>query len=402
MNVLNRERAGAAGPDEGSSPVSRRRTRVAIGIQDLALHHEVLDFLDRDPRMDVVGAVSDPERFTGLLSSVHPDVALACPSVGRAIRAAAIQNSKALVPVMQVAEEMTVPVLRDAIDAGAVGVFSWPEERSQLAEALTSMPGPGPQPPSGRGRVLTVLGARGGAGATFVSTHLTAAFADRGLRAVLVDLDHEFADLTPALGISPDQHHRSVADLLPVMDELDPDHVEDVLFRHPRGFSILLGPPAEADLTQRNFSRLYRAAVALLAVTYQAVVLHAPRRLGDAGRTAIHLADDVILVVGLDLFSLHGARRAVHALGLDEMAPQPHIVLNQRTRSPLSPGDVERVLGMAPLSVIRSDRAVRRVQDQGQLLPRRARKAGSDIRAVAESVLAAGLEGEGGKSRGDD
>ncbi len=401
MTVVNGEMAGTAGVDEGGIPGSRRRrTRVAIGIQDLAFHHEVLDFLDRDPRMDIVGAVGDPDRFPGLLSSMHPDVALSCPSVGRALRAATAENLKAPVPVMQVAEEMTVPVLRDAIDAGAAGVFSWPEERSQLAEALASMPAPGLHPSSGRGRVLTVLGVRGGAGATFVSTHLTAAFADRGLRAVLVDLDHEFADLTPALGISPDQRYRSVADLLPVMEELDPDHVEDVLFRHPRGFSVLLGPPAEVDTTERDLSRLSRAAVALLAVTYQAVVLHAPRRLGEAGRAAIRLADEVILVVGLDLFSLHGARRAVEALGLDAMA-QPRIVVNQGTRSTVGPKDVERVLGLAPIGAIRSDRAVKRAQDQGQLLPRRARRAGSDVRALAEAVLAAGSDPEGGASRGD-
>ncbi|CAN5353589.1 hypothetical protein BH20ACT24_BH20ACT24_13880 [soil metagenome] len=400
MTVVNGEMAGAAGVDEGGIPGSRRRrTRVAIGIQDLAFHHEVLDFLDRDPRMDIVGAVGDPDRFPGLLSSMHPDVALSCPSVGRALRAAAAENLKAPVPVMQVAEEMTVPVLRDAIDAGAAGVFSWPEERSQLAEALASMPAPGLHPSSGRGRVLTVLGVRGGAGATFVSTHLTAAFADRGLRAVLVDLDHEFADLTPALGISSDQRHRSVADLLPVMDELDPDHVEDVLFRHSRGFSVMLGPPAEADMTERNLSRLSRAAVALLAITYQAVVLHAPRRLGEAGRAAVRLADDVILVVGLDLFSLHGARRVVQALGLDAMA-QPRIVVNQGTRSTVSPKDVERVLGMAPIGVIRSDRAVKRAQDQGRLLPRRARRAGGDVRALADAVLAAGSDREGASQGG--
>src|SRR5207302_695262 len=96
---------------------------------------------------------------------------------------------------------------------------------------------------------VAVLGSRGGAGTTFLATQLAASFATRGIATAIADLDVVCSDLTAALGIPADQPVRTVADLLPVADELTAEHLEQVLFRHAAGFSALLAPTTDQELT---------------------------------------------------------------------------------------------------------------------------------------------------------
>jgi Flp pilus assembly CpaE family ATPase len=356
------------------------RSRVLIAIQDLAFHQEVLDFLERDARIEVTGAATDPDRFMRLLVDLAPDVTVVCPGLAPGVRHPAARSRTQ--DVLVITEEMTVPVLREAIDAGARGVFCWPEERRELAKAITRLPSDrGPRSP-GRGRVIAVYGARGGSGVTFVSTHLAAAFADRGLRSLLVDLDSGFAGLTVALGIGPSEAKRTIADLLPVLEELSPDHLEDALYRHRRGFSVLLGPPEGVDPSSIS-PGLYAGAIALLAGDFDVIVLHLPRALDDVAKTGAGLADELLLVASLDLFSLYGARRALTSLGLTASPGRCRLVINRLGSAQVTPKDVERVLGVPTSVGVRFDAAVKRVQDRGELLSSRSRRAGKDVRVLA-------------------
>jgi pilus assembly protein CpaE len=228
-------------------------------------------------------------------------------------------------------------------------------------------------------------------GATFLSTHLAAALADRGLPTVLVDLDAAFSDVTAALGIEPGAAVRTIADLLPVIDELSPDHVEQVLVRHERGFAVLLGPPSDA--ADEVPAGLFSACVALLAGAYREVVLHIPRSMDTVARTGIEIADERFLVVALDLLSLYGARRAVGGLGLDRGGRSWRVLVNRARRGEVAPSDVERVLGRRPDATVRFDSAVPRVQNRGELLRAKSGRAWKDVARLAEQLAEDGAAG---------
>jgi pilus assembly protein CpaE len=359
------------------------RSRVLIAIQDLALHQEVLDFLDRDARIEVVGAATEPDRFTRLIVDAAPDVTVVCPRLAAGIRHPAARARTR--DVLILTEEMTVPVLREAIDAGARGVYCWPEERHELAGAIIGVTSERDPGSTGRGRVIAVYGARGGAGVTFVSTHLAAAFADRGLRSLLVDMDSGFAGLTIALGIDPSESNRTIADLLPVIEELSPYHAEDALYKHGRGFSVLLGPPEDVEPSSIP-TGLYTAAIALLAGAFEVVVLHLPRAVDEMARRGVGIADEVVLVASLDLFSIYGARRAIASLGLTDSLGRCRLVINRLGSAHVTPKDVERVLGLPTSVGVRFDASVKRVQDRGELLSPSSRRAGKDLRALARLI----------------
>lgn len=224
-------------------------------------------------------------------------------------------------------------------------------------------------------------------------------------------MDRGFGDLALALGMGMEEPRRTIADLLPVADELSPDHVERSLHAHAAGFDVLLGPAAASEGPEPALagasrgpvpsppgrpevpSGLFIGATALLAVSHDAVVLHVPRGFDGLTRAAFELSDHVVLVVGLDLMSLYGARRALaDGVGLRRGWD---VVVNAARRSQVGDADVERVLGVRPIARIRSDPSVRDAQDRGVLLRTGARGAARDVeRLVARVAATLGLAGE--------
>jgi pilus assembly protein CpaE len=380
-----------ADAEDGVRPVAGA-TRVAIGIQALGFHQEVQDFLGRDPRLDIVGAAADAERLVAIMSERSPDVVLACPSVARELRHPTLGERRP--PLVMVVEEMTVPVLREAIDLGAEFVFAWPEERGELARTVAGLGGRRTEPGGVRGKVLAVLAARGGAGATFVATHLAAALAAQDARSVLVDAAVALGDASAALGIEAGSGRRTVLDLVPVMNELTPSHVEDALFHHPGGFSALLAPTDPGRASEVP-PALVCATVALLAASNEWVVVLLPRSGGPGARATVAMADLVLLVTTLDLFSLYGARRAIESFGSEVQPDAWRIVLNRPSRPSLGTKDARRVLRVAPFVSIGSDGRVRRAQERGELLRRWTSGAGRDIRTLARRLVAEGGAGAG-------
>ncbi len=393
--LLVADRAGP--PEDGRRTGGHVRARVVIGIHDLPFHQEVQDFLGRHPEIEIAASATDAERLAASLREVEPDAAIICPVLGRALGDRPGREAGAA--MFLVAEELTVPVLRSAIEAGAQGAYRWPEERGELASVIPRVRRSRPSSPRTRGRVVAVFGACGGAGVTFLATHLAAAFADRGLRAVLVDMDPAYSGLSAALWIGADEEPRTIADLLPVVEELSPDHVDQALFRHARGFGVLLasGPGETAGPTVPP--GLYSASVALLAGDHDAVVLHVGRSLEPVARSAIGLADRVLLVTGLDLLSLYGARRALAGSRATASPERFVVVVNRCRRSELTATDAERILGVRPASVLRCDPAVGRAQDRGELLPARSRRTWRDVKALAEMLTVSGEAEAGGEGR---
>ena len=105
-----------------------------------------------------------------------------------------------------------------------------------MAAATITLPDVGDK----RATVVAVHGARGGVGATFVATHLAQAFACRGLDCVLIDGDLTYGDVSAAIGVPLDDVH-TIADLLPLVNELSGAHSTTPRGRTPAGFPCARG-----------------------------------------------------------------------------------------------------------------------------------------------------------------
>lgn len=349
--------------------------RVVLALEEHDVAEEVLHFLDRTGRARVVATASDEHQLSEAVRQLEPDAVVASPRLATSAQL----NGSAL---LAVDTSESVQTLRRALKAGAKGFFLWPADRGELARAAARVFAPGARERETLGRVVAVYGPRGGAGATFLATHLAASFARRERRCVLVDLDLAVADIGPAVGAPMDGSPRTIADAVPMGDELAARHLDELLWQHPDGFRVLFGPN-DVQQSERLTAKDVGPVLEAVRSAADLVVLHVPRGMDDTVRLGLGLADVVVMVLALDVISFRAARRAVEAAGMDDRCS---FVVNRATRRQISPRDVERVFGRPPVAVIPVDRRVPAAQDQGRLLPKRSR-AGRSVDRLAAKLL---------------
>lgn len=331
--------------------------RVVLGVDEHDVAEELMHFLDRTGRVRVVGTAGDDRQLAEAVRQLEPDAVVASP---RLLVSADLDG----VVRLAVDTSENVRALRTALRAGARGFYVWPGDRDELADAAARVSSPvrvsGP-----RARIVAVYGPRGGAGTTFVATHLASAFARLGRDCVLIDLDPLFGEVAAALGA--DEKAKSIGDLEPVAGEISLEHLGEVLWRHPQGFRSLL---ASGETKGISLAGAYASALEMLASEADVLVLHVPRMLGPIARAGLALSDRVLVVLSLDVMAFHDARRA---LAVMDAGTRCEFVVNRAARSELAVADIERVFGRLPIAVLPEDRAAAAAQDRGRLLPAKAR-----------------------------
>lgn len=343
--------------------------RIVLGLEEHDVAEEVMHFLDRTGRARVVATAADDQQLVQAVRQLDPDAVVASTGL--------VTEGLDGRPLFALETAESVRSLRTAIRHGAAGYFVWPREREALAAAATHVRRPADLAPGAP--VVAVLGASGGVGTTFVATHLAGAVARRSIDCALVDLDVPFAGLTAPVG-APTTGTRTSADLATFGEDLPPEQVRELLWRHPEGFGVLLSPGrADLDLGAVVFGR----AIAALRQGVASVILHVPREVGPLTRTALAGADPVLLVVRLDVASFRDARRVIDATGIEERV---RIVVNRATRAEITPADAERVFGRPAIAVLPVDRRIPSFQGRGALLPKRGR-IGRELDGLARVLL---------------
>jgi CO dehydrogenase nickel-insertion accessory protein CooC1 len=354
--------------------------RVVLALEAPEVIEEIMHFLDRSGRARVVATAVDDRQLVEAVQQLEPDAVVAEPGLALA----GIETGT----LLALATRETVASLRAAVRAGARGFFVWPEEREGLLDGVAGTLAVR-RTVARRARVVAMHASRGGAGCTFVASHLAAAIARHGSSCVLVDADLTYGDLSPALGVPDDA--RTVAELASLGDELGWTHVEDVGWRHEAGLLALLAPAVEA--LGATGPQLVVRAVEAAATGADAVVVSLPRAVDEVTRGCAALADLVLEVLTLDVLSFRASTRALELLSPLGVDGRVEFVVNRAARAEIAPGDVQRVFGRPPLTVVAADGAVSRAQDHGHLLPRRGRVARAMDR-VAARVLEPASSGE--------
>jgi pilus assembly protein CpaE len=269
--------------------------------------------------------------------------------------------------LLALATRESVAALRAAVRVGARGFYVWPGEREGLLDGVAATT-TARASAERRATVIAVHASRGGAGTTFVATHLAAAIARGGRTCVLVDGDPVYGDCRGALG-APDEA-RTIAELASLGSEASWSHVDEVAWTHEAGFRVVLAPPADAvDVPPQVVPHVVDAA----ATGCDAVVVHLPRALDVGTRACLADAARILEVLSLDVLSFRAAARAREAFSPLALEGRVGFVVNRAARNEITPGDVRRVFGVDPLAVIPRDGAVPRAQDHGRLLPPRGR-----------------------------
>ena len=213
------------------------------------------------------------------------------------------------------------------------------------------------------GRMICVLGLKGGSGKTLTACNLAVSLAEAGHSVALVDLDLQFGDVGLALGLSPE---RSLYDLVRSGGSLDVEKLEDFLTVHPSGVRTLLAParPDQAGVVTSDF---LKDVYPLLRGMHDFVIVDTPPSFTPEVIGAVDASTEVCVVAMLDSPSLKNSKLGLETLELMDYSDRVRIVLNRADSNVgISPEDVVAIIGRAPDVLIPSDRNITRSVNQGE------------------------------------
>ena len=224
------------------------------------------------------------------------------------------------------------------------------------------------------GKMIVLVGPKGGSGKTLTATNLAAAIAAAGRSVVVVDLDLQFGDVGLALGLAPD---KTVYDLLTSGGSMDAEKVDAFLVKHESGASALLAPrrPDQAGLITVEF---LRDVYAVLRSSHDVVIVDTPPAFTSEVIGAVDASTDVCVVAMLDALSLKNLRLGLETLELMGYPDSAIRFVLNRADSQVGIGidDVRAIVGRAPDVAVPSDRAITRSVNEG--IPIAHKSPGSD------------------------
>jgi pilus assembly protein CpaE len=332
--------------------------------------------LTSSPRLDVTDFV---DLTTGHSSVGDGDVLIvACasftPEVAEFIGDASRASSRR--PVLLVCTEGTNGYVGEAMEAGAEDIVTLPSDSNgelvraasrdmvfSVEKAIARKRGAPVQASADLGRMICVLGLKGGGGKTLTSSNLAATLAARGHSVAIVDLDLQFGDVGLALGLTPE---RTLYDLVRSGGSLDAEKLADFLTVHPSGVRALMAParPDQAGVVTADF---LRDVYPLLRAMHEFVIVDTPPSFTPEVIGAVDASTQVCVVAMLDSLSLKNSKLGLETLELMEYRGDVRVLLNRADSNVgISREDVVSILGRAPDVLVPSDRNITRSVNQGE------------------------------------
>jgi pilus assembly protein CpaE len=300
--------------------------------------------------------------------------------------------------VVLLAEELTLPLLQQALRAGVRDALAIDAGESQIRQAIGRV-GDTMAAIASRsaalteaahdGRVLVTFSTKGGVGKSVVSTNLAVVLATHAPgRVVLVDCDLQFGDVAVMLGIPPLHTTTDAAAALATADE---ELMEGLLATHDASSLRVLCAPVEPSAGAKITPEEMVSIIRLLRHMYDYVVVDMPPHFDDVVVALLEEADAVLLIASMDIPSIKNLKVGIQTLDLLSLAGNKlHLLLNRaNARVHLDVGDVERALGVSAEYRIPSDISVPQSVNRGVpvVLDKPRAPAAVALRAVAESFL---------------
>jgi pilus assembly protein CpaE len=221
---------------------------------------------------------------------------------------------------------MTQPqLIVSAMRAGAREYIERPTTTTDLLEAFVRLTSTRHKPgrESSRGKLFTIVNAKGGSGATTVAVNLALALQSIHHSTALVDLA-PLGHCALHLNLKPTF---TVSDAITNLHRLDSSLLDSFMARHDHGLQVLAGStvPMPVEPSVSDFARLFDMMVGL----FHYIVVDASSRLDSATRLVSNLSEKVLLVAHADVASLWSAGRVAQYLGETGSRDRFALVLNR-------------------------------------------------------------------------
>jgi pilus assembly protein CpaE len=236
-------------------------------------------------------------------------------------------------PVIATARQITVSGVRELIRQGIDDFVPQPLEAHSLIDAIDGARRKLRQARGGRGdgKVIAVVRAKGGMGATMLAVHLALGLIEplkreQPKRVCLLDLDLQFGDASLYLDLDP---RSDLIEIVRSPARLDAALLRSAMIRHKSGLEVL---PAPVEPIPLDALRIETAAriVDLAQQDFDYVVIDLPLALAAWHETVLGMTDKVYLVTQLNVPAIRQTRRLIDIFRDEGLYSLPlSIVLNR-------------------------------------------------------------------------
>lgn len=280
------------------------------------------------------------------IETAKPDVVLIDipnDNTASALRAIELIHQEIPDPAVFAIGSMNQPqVIVNSMRSGAREFIERPTTTTDLLEAFVRLAAAQRKVnrEASRGKVFTVVNAKGGCGATTIAVNLALALQSAHGNVALVDLG-PLGHAALHMNLKP---LFSVADALRNLHRLDASLLEGFMTRHSNGLQLLAGAnaPVPVEPSTAEFARLFD----MLVSHYRYVVVDTSSRLDATMRLVSNLSETVLLVAHADVASLWSASRVQQYLGETGGRDRVKLVLNRFRKIPgFNEADAESAAG---------------------------------------------------------
>ncbi|HWX90478.1 MAG TPA: AAA family ATPase [Rhizomicrobium sp.] len=288
-----------------------------------------------------------------------------------------------------------VELYRELMRRGASEYLVAPLSPLQLIEVISGLyldPGAAPI-----GRVVAVIGARGGAGSSTLSHNIGWCIAEElHINTTIVDLDLPFG--TVGLDFN-DEASQGVCDALSAPERLDDVLLDRLLLKRGEHLSLFTAPAAlERDYDAAPQS--YEAVIAAVRQMTPCVILDLPHGWQPWIKASLLAADDVVIVATPDLTSLRNAKNIIELVkNARPNDTPPRLVINQvgvPKRPEIPSKDFAETMGLDPSAIIAFEPALfGQAANNGQMVIELAPKApvSEALRRLCRAITGRTMQG---------
>ena len=286
-----------------------------------------------------------------------------------------LHNQDPALIMMIVADEVTSNLLRSAMRVGVSDVLEAPLDELKIEAAVEQFTHDvlkrkkavhRAEPEAmDEGRLIIVSSAKGGSGKTVIATNMALLLNRIGdKKTVLIDADLQFGDVCLLLQIEP---RFTMVNAAHELHQLDAALLDSLLTDHPSGVKVLAAPlePAFADdITTAGLMQM----IDLLQESYDYVVVDTASMLDELLLSLIEKADDVLMIVDMDLPSLKNAKLALETLRLLKFSTTNiRLVMNRNNaKNKLNNKEIEGALKMEIAASVPSDASIPNSVNEGR------------------------------------
>jgi len=356
----------------------------------------------------------------GKLSDVHPDVEIfnnvdvllldVDPSSSEEVAALSsiVSDRFPETPVVATAANASLQGVRQLMRLGVVDVVPQPVMPNDLGTALeyaarSRAKGGGGE--SGRGKIISVLKAGGGVGATTLAVQagylIAQRFKGEDHKTCLLDLDLQFGNASLYMDID---NRVGLMDLVESPERMDASLLQSVMGHHESGLDVLAAPRDVAPLDVVSGGAIENC-LKVAADLYSYVLVDLPTVWCEWSLRALEKSDAILLVTQLTVPHVRQARRQLDHLSIQGLGSIPvKVVVNRFEKSwgkGVSAKEAAKAMNRGVDHFVMSDfKLVSEAINQGVPLCRIARRSKVE-KSIADMVDSTVKELSGGEVRSE-